>query len=523
MGFLKKLLNAFALNGMFIFMGCICACGDFTTRVDNAFEEFESESSSSSLDESSSAGELIGESSNSFSITGQDENGKLYVILRDFQPNHSDFENFSGEAVKKSGMIPMNSSLTNFDLIYGYVTKNGVAMKDFGYGDEWYTDIEYHKSCANEVTLSQGAVGIQVGVDGLPMQVNPNLPDYLQQLSVGPVLLSGRYFKERDKDNYRLTTFLNGYANTTEKLGAYEATNKTFEWTSEVVYTPGMVMPHLIFNKTGNGSIDMVDGVVIQKQNERCDNKNFIQWFADVPGVNKRTDEILEVSKFENSGDFIFDHNANNGGFFPLDSIDPDSRMRIGRAACGTEICDQFGAQSLSVFCPPYYYEYASTQTSLYGENTFSACDYWLNLGGPRNPEAAAAAAELDDLGLTYLRNYNFTMMGYTTFKYNAANQVPEHEFFEFAGDNDLWVFVDGVLVVDLGGVHQYAPSKVDINTLAVNNHGCHAGEPLSFNANCNGASDEKGWADGSLHHLHIFYTNRQTIGSSFFFRAHLK
>jgi fibro-slime domain-containing protein len=78
------------------------------------------------------------------------------------------------------------------------------------------------------------------------------------------------------------------------------------------------------------------------------------------------------------------------------------------------------------------------------------------------------------------------------------------------------------VLVVDLGGNHLAAPGAVNIQTLAQNNHGCHAGEPLADYTNCTGASDATGWGEGSWHHLHFFYADRQTDGSNMLIRTSL-
>ena len=442
----------------------------------------------------------------------------LDIVIRDFQPNHPDFENFSEESVN------------HINEIYHYRTATGAAMNMFGYDNAWYANAPYHTTCGNMNTFREGIVGAQIGTDGLPIQANLLLPGYLQGTSTTRTVLE---YGECSQKNGNIT--LRGYKNADENVSGYKCPGGGMNWNNPVIYTPGMVKPYLMFVPKEEGKIDMLNDVVILKQNDLCDNSLFDQWFLDVPGQNKRVNTTMDIPKDTQSKYYIYDYNYNNGGYSPLDSINPLTREWVGPKSCNASIqpngmCDQFGPQTLSIFCPPYNYQYAKDQADFLGQNTAKLCTDWLNQGGPRavnptgNGYSAAwnAAAMNGSLGMQHLRNYAFTMMGYASFKYKSSNQLPTPEVFEFAGDDDMWIFVDGVLVVDLGGTHLAAPGKVNIQTLAKNNHGCHAGEPLATYTNCLNSSDVSGWADDTWHHLHFFYADRQSDGSNIYIRTSL-
>ena len=140
---------------------------------------------------------------------------------------------------------------------------------------------------------------------------------------------------------------------------------------------------------------------------------------------------------------------------------------------------------------------------------------------------------------------------GTTTSSINSKNEVLNHYFgvhmktrfqqpkdgvspadgttpvtFSFSGDDDVWIFIDGVLVADLGGIHDALSVEINFATGAIKVTGYNNNGDVTYNSTSTIKEEMKDYvdlsefkentfADETYHTLDFFYLERGNVDSN--------
>ncbi|HEY9707920.1 MAG TPA: fibro-slime domain-containing protein, partial [Oculatellaceae cyanobacterium] len=211
----------------------------------------------------------------------------------------------------------------------------------------------------------------------------------------------------------------------------------------------------------------------------------FDQWYRDVPNVNQRIEKTFDLkpSKVEHNGFRVYNFIDDN--FFPINN-------------------EGFGNLPQQMFIDPNANPENLELTDI-GKEVFR-----------KNKEAGKNPSNSGDL--EYYRglnaNYHFTLEAATTFTYQGK------EKFSFYGDDDLWIFINNRLVIDLGGVHDSESGEIDLSLEREDNQATDKSTRLVLKLNKHlgiKQAEEDLELDlevGQKYELRIFYAERHTRDS---------
>ena len=234
----------------------------------------------------------------------------------------------------------------------------------------------------------------------------------------------------------------------------------------------------------------------------------FAQWYRDTPGLNHTTTSKLALWS-NGKGAYVNRYGA-NGEAWPLtipayycgnvgaELADPVTGLPVPcTSKFGSTDCDKdlaLGYTMLSCVAGTGSY------TATFQTGTVDGTPLFFPLDGdtfsPVSERGSASVGPPYDLNFSIetgapLHNFNFTSEVRYWFQYDASKTYT----LDFTGDDDVWLFINKKLAVDLGGIHTPVQGSVTFG----------AGAPAAF-----------GLADGQVYEVAVFQAERQTNGSSY-------
>lgn len=282
----------------------------------------------------------------------------------------------------------------------------------------------------------------------------------------------------------------------------------------------------VFYNVNDNTSTDPFGATLYNFSNWVNNSSRLGGYNNSVVGLSGRTlTSDKKIRYYNNDGTNAADHETDDGATMPL--FDAEWLTTNNFA---TIVNSEFPMRKTTQNNVPYYeFDSAAKDTiwfSGYGSDTLTTnygnrdtdCVYDAvsNFGGGSNGVGFFPFdASITNGGTTKnnANDYGFGMRTDIEFnvgkdgKINGVDQV-----FNFTGDDDLWVYIDGKLVLDLGGAHKKAEGSIDFSTKTVT---VRTGTKSVNNVTRNTSFEFDNQDPSETHTLTMFYMERGMIESN--------
>jgi len=239
---------------------------------------------------------------------------------------------------------------------------------------------------------------------------------------------------------------------------------------------------------------------------------SFATWYRNTDGVNHAT--VGSLTLWQNGkGAYVNRYGANGEQWMNTVSAyfcgsekdaqtDAEGRIIPCTSKYGTTDCDKLKAEGKELHeCIKTDGNYSAifVLARLDGNPLFFPVDndsfskdtdmYYAQISPMYDP-AATYPKDVDLNGAAILHNFSFTTEVRHWFRYEASKSLR----LDFVGDNDLWVFINKKLAVDLGGIHGPVEGSLTLDATSASKFGI---------------------TDGKVYELAVFHAESQTTGSA--------